>query len=127
MNFNDALFALSDGNPGAINVMLDNLKQGDEIDPQNGLGAWGFLLNLDNFGIYGSRIWRLYKNLCDERLPIAVAMVRSVQMGIISKEDLDAAIDGKKNLNPDEVAERLKRELTEFKTSLPGIFDQERV
>lgn len=113
MKFNDAIFALSEGNPGAVNVLMDSFRKCDEIDPE-GMGAWGFLLNLDSFGIYGSRIWVLYKDLCGENLALAVAMVRSVQMGVLPKSELDLAIGGNGNLDPVEVAERLKEKLPSF-------------
>lgn len=113
MNFNDALFALSEGNPGAINVMMDAFRNADTIDPQ-GMGCWGFLLNLDEYGIYGSRIWVLFKDVCGENLPLTIAMVRGVQMGVISKDDLYGMLAGEGSLNPTEVAARLKEKLPSF-------------
>lgn len=113
MGFNDALFALSEGNPGAINVMMDAFRTADTIDPE-GMGAWGFLLNLDLFEIYGSRIWVLFKDLCGENLPLTIAMVRSVQMGVISQNDLYGMLAGESSLNPAEVAARLKEKLPSF-------------
>lgn len=113
MSFNDALFALSEGNPGAINVLMDAFRNADTIDPE-GMGAWGFLLNLDLFEIYGSRIWVLFKDLCGENLARTIAMVRSVQMGVISKDDLYGMLAGESSLNPTDVAARLKEKLPSF-------------
>jgi hypothetical protein len=116
MNFNDMLFVLSEGVPGAITVIMDAFRHGDDIDPE-GMGAWGFVLNLDMMEIYGSRIWMLYKDVCRENLSHAIAMVRSVQMGVINAEDLNAAIDGRGRLDVDRTVERLKEKLPNFQLS----------
>jgi hypothetical protein len=113
MSFNDAVFAMSDGNPGAITVIMDGFRLGDSIDPQ-GMGGWGFVLNLDQYGIYGSRVWRLYKYLCGESLSKAIAMVRSAQMGLISAETLNTAIDGTAKIDVDQTVSRLKEKLPGF-------------
>lgn len=114
MHLNDALFALSEGVPGAITVMMDSLRYGDQIDPDNGFGVWGFMLNLDQMGIYGCRIWRLYKDVCGENLAKSIAMVRSVQMGILTAEELNSAIDGKGRIDVDRTADLLKEQLPNF-------------
>jgi hypothetical protein len=114
MSFNDAVFAMSDGNPGAITVIMDGFRLGDSIDPQ-GMGGWGFVLNLDQYGIYGSRVWRLYKDLCGESLSKAIAMVRSAQMGLISAETLNTAIDGTAKVDVDQTVSRLKEKLPGFR------------
>jgi len=117
MHINDALFAMSDGNPGAITVLMDSVKRNHEIDPQNAFGPWGLALNLDEFEIYGSRIWGLYKNLCGEDLPRTTAVVRAVQMGIISRETLDQAIDGKTTIDIKEITDKVREELPDFRIS----------
>lgn len=114
MNFNDVLFALSDGAPGAITVIMDAFRHGDDIDPE-GMGAWGFVLNLDMMEIYGPRIWMLYKDLCGENLSHTIALVRSVQMGVLHAETLNAAIDGKGSIHIERTLEKLKERLPSFK------------
>lgn len=116
MNFNDMLWSLSEGNPGAAAVIMDGFRKGDEVDP-DGMGAWGFVINLDMMEIYGPRIWMLYKDVCGENLPNTIAMVRSVQMGIINAEDLHAAIDGRGRLDVERTVERLKEKLPNFQPS----------
>lgn len=114
MNTNDMLFALSEGNPGAITVMMDSVRENRDIDPDNWAGELGMILNLDMCEVYGSRIWRLYKDVCGERLPRTAAMLRAVQLGIIDRTELDAAIDTKK-IDVDGVCRRVADELPNFK------------
>jgi len=114
MNFNDALWTMSEGNPGAIGVMMDGFRYADDIDPE-GMGGWGFLINLDAMGIYGSRIWCLYKDVCGESLSKSIGLVRSVQMGVIQAETLNAAIDGKGSVHIERTLEKLKERLPSFK------------
>lgn len=116
MNFNDMLFVLSEGVPGAITVIMDAFRKGDEVDP-DGMGAWGFVINLDMMEIYGSRIWMLYKDVCGENISNTIAMVRSVQMGVINAEDLNAAIDGRGRLDVERTVKRLKEKLPNFQPS----------
>lgn len=55
----DVLTKLSQGNPGALSVLCQILKE----DQENGDGTLVFqLLKLDTLGIYGSLIWMLYKD-----------------------------------------------------------------
>ena len=114
MNFNDILFAVSDGNPGAIRVIMDSLKHGEEIDPDNGFKAWGFVLNLDGLGIYSNRVWMLYKDVCRENLAHAIGMARSVQLGIVTADELNEAIDGKKTLDVESTLDKVCEQLPRF-------------
>jgi len=88
-----AVFKLGEGNPGALRVCCDLLTHGAKIDPQNALGGVGSLLQLDSCGIYGPRIWMLYKDVCGENLYHMVAVLRGWQLGIVGQEELDHAID----------------------------------
>jgi hypothetical protein len=114
MSFNDAVFALSDGNPGAIKVLTDSMRMHKQIDPDSGLGDLGLILNLDNFEIYGPRIWMLYKDLCGEDLPRTTAVVRAVQLGILPRETLDGAIDGNADIDIEDIARKVQEELPRF-------------
>ena len=115
MNTNDMVFALSEGNPGAINVIMDSIHSSKEIDPDNCAGEFGTIINLDMCEVYGRRIWMLFKDVCGERLGRTAAMLRAVQLGIISREQLDDAIDGKTELNVDEICQKVSSELPNFK------------
>lgn len=88
----EILAKISDGNPGALNVCVRLLKDGAEIDPDDALGPLGAILQLDSIGIYGSRVWMLYKDVCGQRLPEMVALLRATQLGFLSPDALDHAI-----------------------------------
>lgn len=54
-----AIVKMAEGNPGATRVLAE-LAQKEE-----GLG-FVHCLKLDDYGIYGARIWMCYKDLCHE-------------------------------------------------------------
>jgi hypothetical protein len=78
------------------------------------MGAWGFILNLDQMEIYGRRIWMLYKDVCGESIAKAIGMVRSVQMGVLTAETLNAAIDGTGSVHVERTIDKLKEKLPNF-------------
>jgi hypothetical protein len=65
-----------------------------KIDPDTALGPFAYLLNLDSFGIYGSRIWVLYKDICCENIVHTITVLRAVQLGILPLRVVNRAIDG---------------------------------
>ena len=73
---------MSDGNPGAANVLAMLLKHGAEIDPDAAFGGFGCVLALDTLEIYGSDIWVFYKDVCGQELETMIGCERAVQMGI---------------------------------------------
>ena len=88
-----AVTKLSEGNPGALNVMMSLLSVEEDIDPDSWLGAMGTIFHFDTYGIYGSRIWMLYKDVCGEDLNTLVGICRAVQLSILDGDKLDHAID----------------------------------
>lgn len=58
-SFKDNIFSLSQGNPGAANVLSHIL----DVDPAE---AALVMEGLDKMNIYGPRIWIGYKDYCDE-------------------------------------------------------------
>lgn len=105
-----AAMKMGGGNPGALNVLIEIFKQGDQNDPV-GMGGFGTVLMLDTFGIYESRIWMLYKDVCGQDITKLMAVVRACQLGLLQETNLHAAIDGRLKLDTDalltQVAERL--------------------
>lgn len=89
----DVVVKMAEGNPGAAVVMREILEKGSSIDPENLMGGMGSILYLDTFNIYGSRIWMLYKDVCKQNITHTLAVIRSVQMGFLSREALNKAID----------------------------------
>lgn len=91
----NALIKMAEGNPGGLNVCMRILTEGEKIDPQNFLGGLGAVLFLDTLEIYGSRIWMLFKDVCREDLVSVIGVLRACQMGHLSQETLNHAIDNR--------------------------------
>jgi len=94
MSMLDCLYALSEGNPGAVLVLMQLIKRAPEIDPDAALGALAPIFNLDTHGIYGSRIWCLYKDVCRQDVVNVIGLLRAVGLGHLSYDSLRRAIDG---------------------------------
>jgi len=77
----DVLMKMSEGNPGAINALMDILKNGDEIDPQRALGALSAIMLLDTWEIYGSDIYVLWSDKCQRDCRKMLMIMRARQMG----------------------------------------------
>jgi hypothetical protein len=90
---------LAENNPGAISVLLQFAKETPRIDPDAAFGHISHLLNMDTYGIYGARIWMLYKDVCKQDITSMITALRSVQLGFIMIEELDCAIDNRGELN----------------------------
>ena len=83
----DAGMKLGEGNPGALKVIGLLFTEGDKIDRAAAMGGGlAALFALDLFGIYGSRIWVLYKLVCNFNLQHLMALLRAMQMGLIDTE-----------------------------------------
>ncbi len=109
-----ALYKLTEGNIGALNVVMAIIEKGNEIDPYT--EPFMIVLLLDTFGIYGCRIWMLFKDVCKQKLDVTIAMIRATQMGVILREVLDHAIDnGGEGLDVADTCRRLKEQLPNFK------------
>jgi len=89
----DAIVKLSDGNPGAVVVLAECLKRGEEIDPDSAFGGLGPIFDFDTLGIYGPRIWMLFKDVCGQDLRIMLAVLRAHQLGFLRESELNQAID----------------------------------
>lgn len=120
----DVVTKLSDGNPGAVNVLMLIIKNNAAIDPDDFFGPLGPLLYLDTCGIYGPKIWMLFKDICGQDIVKTLAMLRACQLGLINSNDLIDAINGSRQvalpgepdrkLNPDEVLEMVRKRLPKF-------------
>lgn len=84
----DSVVKLCQGNVGALNVLMQIIKDGKSIDPDSALENIGPLLHLDDLGIYGSNIWILYKERCEQNINKLIALLRANQLGFISDEKI---------------------------------------
>lgn len=98
----DVAWKMSEGNPGALRVIVEMMAA--EFD---GVSGAMHVLHLDSLGVYSSRIWMLYKDCCGEDYRRMALVLRSWQLGHMSKDKIHAAIDAGTKLNPRSVAEMI--------------------
>lgn len=84
----DCVVKISDGNPGAVTVLAKLYKECPTIDPDAAMGGFIHILALDDMEIYGSNIWILYKDVCEENIVNFITLLRAKQLGIITKDKL---------------------------------------
>lgn len=87
------IIKIVEGNPGALNVCVMLMTQNENIDPDAAFGPLSSILALDTNEIYGSRIWMLYKDVCKQNIILVISTLRAIQLGFISQQQLDHAID----------------------------------
>ncbi len=106
---------MSEGDPCALRVVVEFMKNAGKIDPDNAMGGFGAILNLDSLGIYGSRIRMLYKDVCGEDMPRTLGVLRACQLGIISQSVLDTAIDNRgRGLDVEDAFKKVQEHLPNF-------------
>jgi len=111
----DVILKLSEGNPGAVTVCMEVLKKGTEIDPDAFGGGLMQLLGFDTLGLYGSRIWMLYKDVCECDLVSTLGVMRAWQLGFITQSQLNWAIDNRGDgLDVEQVVNQVKERLPSF-------------
>lgn len=109
------VYKLSGGNPGALKVLLQLCQDSTAIDPDNGFGGFGPLMRLDELGVYGSRIWMLFKDVCDSNLTKMVALLRAHQLGLVDEISIGHAIDDHGfGIDVDELVSQVKIRLPKF-------------
>ena len=81
MTIMDGIVAMVEGNPGAINACINLMETAEKIDPDAALGQIYPLFSLDSLGIYGSRIYMLWSDVCDRQPQKVLAILRAYQLG----------------------------------------------
>jgi len=116
--FESMFYKMSEGNPGALNVLMELWKESPKIDP-DGIPSLGPVLLLDSLGVYGCRVWMLYKDVCKCDLPRTLALLRAWQLGLLGKAALDHAIDNYgKGIDVVTVCRAVKERLPNFNVSV---------
>ena len=110
----DVVTKMSEGNPGALRVIMELFTEVPTIDPQNIMGGIGAILELDTLGVYGPRIWMLYKDVCGEDIAKTNWMLRAWQLGIISEVELNKRIDNYGRDGVDEIVEKVMTQLSYY-------------
>lgn len=114
----DVIVKMSEGNPGAMNVLIQMLTP-NNIDPDNGLGGLGAILLMDSYGIYGTDIYILNSDICDKNLAKTLAVLRATQMGMFDGNILKDAChrqdrSGKQLVPVEELYLKVKEKLPNF-------------
>lgn len=118
-SFFDVVAKMSEGNPGAMNVIMELYEKGEQIDPQGMMGGMGIVLLLDTFKIYGTDIYVLWSDICERQLNKTIAMVRAAQLGLFDPAILADAChrqdySGKALVPVEELYGKVREQLTEF-------------
>ena len=83
-----AITKMSDGNPGALNTMMEIMSNHDQIDPQAVMGGIGAIMMFDTLGIYGTDIYVLFNDKCKRDVRRLLMLLRATQMGLFSCDKL---------------------------------------
>lgn len=78
-----AIVKMAEGSPGAVAAMVDILTSSSLYDPESAGGGLMSLLALDDLGVYGSKIWVLYSDICGKDVRKVAILMRSHQLGFI--------------------------------------------
>ena len=84
----DAIVKMSEGNPGALATMMELIKDGKLIDPQDAFQPFSNLLGLDTWEIYGTAIYVLWNDKCDRDVRQLIILLRATQWGEFSVSQL---------------------------------------
>jgi hypothetical protein len=113
----DALMSVVEGNPGAIVALTEVMSVYKEVDPDSAFGEITPLLDCDSFGIYGSKIHVLFKDICDFNPDQFIMVMRATQLGFLSVSALQAATQypPKAILDIKSLARKVTKQLPRFK------------
>jgi len=114
----EAIMKIAEGNPGALRVCMNLYQHTAAIDPDSAFGGLGSILALDSLCIYGSKIWMLYKDVCNEDLVSMVMVLRAEQLGFITENQIAHAIENYgSGLDIEDLYKKVTGQLTKFNTS----------
>lgn len=117
----EVISVMSEGNPGAISVLSQFLAEGPSIDPDDIFKGFGSIMGLDNLDLYRPKIWMLYKDVCKEDICTTICLLRSVQLGITTEQDIKHAVENYgEGLNLEDVRQKVSELLPNFNTNNLG-------
>lgn len=110
---------MAEGNPGAITTLIQIMKEGERIDPDNAFGGFGSILLLDTWGIYGTDIYILWNDICDRSISKTLAVIRACQLGHFNSNVLKDAChrqdrSGKSMIPVNDLYNKVKEDLPNF-------------
>lgn len=109
-----AIIKMCDGNPGALTVLIQLVKDTPKVDPDDTFGGLSILLHLDSMGVYGPRIWMLYKDACNQDTKKVITVLRANQLGFIGDNMIQFAIDGDAELDHADLLAKVQKALPAF-------------
>ena len=112
--------ALADGNPGALNVLLQLAETATTTDPDNAFGAAGPMQMLDSLGIYGSSIWVLFKDVCGSDLTRTHAVLRAAQLGLLRHADIQEGVTRDTPTKLSDLREKVENIVATVQETLPN-------
>lgn len=112
-DFKAAVLKLAEGNPGAATVLAGAVGHGALIDPEAADPVLT-LYQLDDLGVYGAKVWALFKDVAGSNYTRMLAVLRAQQLGHLNKRELWDAIDGRAKLNVDNLLAAVRAELPTF-------------
>lgn len=118
-NVRSAILKMCDGNPGALDALIQVAQHAEKIDPQGAMGGFGAILMLDTLGIYGTNIYILYNDVCDRKVSRLIAILRACQLGFLDHITIQSASkkqdrSGKDLIPVEELYQKVKERLVDF-------------
>ena len=114
-NLKDIIVKLVGGNLGATVACCEIIANVEHIDPDSALGPLGPLLQFDTLRIYEERIYMLFNDVCERNIVKVIALLRAVQLSMLSESVLNHAIDNRgEGLNVMEYVSKVKKRLPDF-------------
>lgn len=87
-----AMVALAEGNIGAVTAMMAMADIAEKVDPDSALGMLDCLFSLDNYCVYGTDIWVLFKYVCCHNPVRMIAVLRACQLGLLGVGEIRKAL-----------------------------------
>lgn len=91
MTFEAMIHALTKGVPGSVDALVSVVKNYRQVDPGSEMGFVGYFMTLDMFMIYDQDIFKLYWS-CNHNVAKFIAVIRSLQLGILHKSQVKTVI-----------------------------------
>lgn len=91
MTFEAMIHALTKGVPGSVDALVSVVKNYRQVDPGSEMGFVGYFMTLDMFMIYDQDIFKLYWS-CNHNVAKFIAVIRSLQLGILYKSQVKTVI-----------------------------------
>ena len=105
-----------EGNPGAASAIADLMKKEAKGELSFNVPAKMVLLDFDMHQIYGSDIWRLYKDCCNGDINQVNLIFRHYNIGLLTHEEITQhlptngrGIPFSELLTPEEIDEKLMK------------------